>query len=131
MGIDPVNDAQPTYKEPKRPSRQQPRKIGSHKPVRSVEHDRSERATETAATMVLVLFGAVLAYGVLSQGLLFSPPLWVVGLIILALVVYFVPAKIAYDRNVKQKKAILGLNIFLGWTFVFWSLALVWAYVEE
>ena len=40
---------------------------------------------------------------------------------------YFVPTWIAGARNHHNQYAILALNLFLGWTFVGWVVALVWA----
>lgn len=40
---------------------------------------------------------------------------------------YFLPAIIAKDRRHHNYVAILILNIFLGWTFLGWVIALVWA----
>ena len=45
-------------------------------------------------------------------------------LLILA-VIYFIPTMVGWNhRNVT---AIILLNIFLGWTFIGWVVALVWA----
>lgn len=54
----------------------------------------------------------------------------VIGLVFLAFVlfVYFVPAIIAWQRRHRHRVAILVLNIFLGWTFIGWVIALVWAF---
>lgn len=49
----------------------------------------------------------------------------IVALIIGAFL-YFIPAIIG--RKSKNGAGIFILNIFLGWTFVGWVLALVWAY---
>jgi RsiW-degrading membrane proteinase PrsW (M82 family) len=40
---------------------------------------------------------------------------------------YFLPAIIAINRNHQNRVAILVLNIFLGWTFLGWIVALVWS----
>jgi hypothetical protein len=40
---------------------------------------------------------------------------------------YFIPALVAFDRRHCNKASILVLNLLLGWTFVFWVAALVWA----
>jgi hypothetical protein len=40
---------------------------------------------------------------------------------------YFIPAMVAYKRNSVNKVSILILNLFLGWTFVGWVVALIWA----
>jgi len=53
------------------------------------------------------------------------------ALIILALVaVYFLPTIVASRRRHHQGPAILVLNLFLGWTFIGWVVALVWAATE-
>ena len=43
------------------------------------------------------------------------------------LVVYFLPGIIAAARNHHQSTAIFFLNLLLGWTFLGWVVALVWA----
>ena len=54
-----------------------------------------------------------------------------VVLIALVLFVYFIPAFVAKKRNHLNKKAILILNIFLGWTFIGYVVALVWACTNQ
>jgi hypothetical protein len=46
---------------------------------------------------------------------------------ILALVVYFLPTIIALAKKRRNTLAIFLLNFFLGWTFIGWVVALVWA----
>jgi len=46
-----------------------------------------------------------------------------------ALTVYFLPAIVASGKN--HFNGILLLNLFLGWTFVGWVGALVWAVCEK
>ena len=58
-----------------------------------------------------------------------EPSLWL-GLLVLgivALALYFIPSIIAYSREHHNRLAILVLNTFLGWTFLGWVAALVWA----
>ena len=50
-------------------------------------------------------------------------------LIIFAIIVYFLPTIVGHKK--KNIAAILILNIFLGWTFVGWVVALVWAVSHE
>ena len=51
-------------------------------------------------------------------------------LILLAIVLlYFVPAIVGKDKS--NAKAIFALNLLLGWTFVGWVIALVWALTKE
>jgi hypothetical protein len=45
--------------------------------------------------------------------------------IIVGVLIYFLPSIIG--RNHKQLSSILALNLLLGWTFVGWVIALVWA----
>ncbi|WP_221227707.1 superinfection immunity protein [Rhodocyclus tenuis] len=53
----------------------------------------------------------------------------VLGLATIALLilVYFVPAIVAYRRGHHQRNAIAILNLFLGWTLLGWVGALVWS----
>lgn len=52
-------------------------------------------------------------------------------IVLFAFVVYFVPTWVAGKRNHRNGEAIFVLNLFLGWTFVFWVLSLVWALINE
>ena len=40
---------------------------------------------------------------------------------------YFLPTLIAGSRHLPQRGAIALLNFFLGWTFIGWIVALLWA----
>jgi len=53
------------------------------------------------------------------------------GLMSLAVIVviYFFPALLA--NNKKNGVAIFALNLLLGWTFIGWVLALIWALADE
>jgi heme/copper-type cytochrome/quinol oxidase subunit 4 len=55
------------------------------------------------------------------------------GIIGLALLVilYVVPAITALSRNHKNQLAIVMLNIFVGWTFIGWVVALVWSCTDN
>ncbi len=44
---------------------------------------------------------------------------------------YFLPAILAFARNKRDTTSILLLNLFLGWTFVGWVIALVWALKQD
>ena len=52
---------------------------------------------------------------------------WLFVLIVVALPLYFVPSIMAYVRHHQNRLAILLMNIFLGWTFLGWVAALIWA----
>jgi hypothetical protein len=45
----------------------------------------------------------------------------------IALVSYFIPAVIAGIRQHKNTVPIFIINLFLGWTFVGWVVALAWS----
>lgn len=51
------------------------------------------------------------------------------GFMLLAvlLVLYLIPSAIAYRRWHRSYKAIVALNILLGWTFLGWVICLVWS----
>ena len=50
---------------------------------------------------------------------------------ILGLFIYFIPTFIANKKQHIQKTSILLLNIFLGWTFIGWVVALIWATLKD
>ncbi len=47
--------------------------------------------------------------------------------VIVAILIYFLPFFIAQKRKHHNWRAIGLLNLFLGWTFVGWVIALVWS----
>ncbi len=59
---------------------------------------------------------------------------WEIGLILvllLGLPAYFVPTIVAAVRQTRNLVYIILLNLLMGWTFVGWVAALVWAIVAE
>ena len=48
-------------------------------------------------------------------------------LIIASIAIYFVPTLVAESRNHKNRRTIFVLNLFFGWSFIGWVLALAWA----
>ena len=50
---------------------------------------------------------------------------------LIGIFVYFIPTMVAHKRGHTQKTAIVLLNLFLGWTFIGWVGALVWASIKE
>lgn len=50
-----------------------------------------------------------------------------IGMIILAIVFYYIPALAAKSKKHENSLAIFLLNTFLGWTFFGWVICLVWA----
>jgi hypothetical protein len=49
------------------------------------------------------------------------------ALIALLILPYWIPTIIAFVRHHPSKGGILAMNLFLGWTFIGWVLAFVWA----
>ncbi|MGN0538395.1 MAG: superinfection immunity protein [Candidatus Fimenecus sp.] len=50
---------------------------------------------------------------------------------IIGFLFYFLPSILGFVRHQPNKTAILILNIFLGWSFIGWIVALVWAFKKE
>ncbi len=49
------------------------------------------------------------------------------GMMIVIICLYFLPYANALCMKNKNSGAILVLNLFLGWTFIGWVIALVWS----
>lgn len=65
-----------------------------------------------------------------SAGGVSMSPAIIVPVILVALL-YFVPSFVAFKSNHTNRKAILILNIFLGWTFIGWVIALIWSVMNQ
>lgn len=50
---------------------------------------------------------------------------------IIVLILYFLPAMIAFQNKKRNKAAITVLNVFLGWSVIGWIAALVWAVKKD
>lgn len=44
---------------------------------------------------------------------------------------YLIPALVAHQRAHKNFSSILVLNLFLGWTFLGWVIALIWSFTDN
>ena len=51
------------------------------------------------------------------------------ALVILAILAYFIPTIVGWRK--KNAGGIIALNLFLGWTFLGWVAALIWALSPE
>jgi len=89
--------------------------------------------TQRKASISWMLFfkRQAIAYSIFSIfGLLVSGTLGgsIGGVVVWTLVlIYFIPYEIAAAREHPSKWAIGALNFFLGWSFLAWVAALVWA----
>lgn len=50
--------------------------------------------------------------------------------IIIGVIIYFIPTVVAISRGRINKGAIFCMNLFLGWSFIGWVIALIWAVKE-
>ncbi|MBE7084252.1 MAG: superinfection immunity protein [Clostridiales bacterium] len=57
--------------------------------------------------------------------------IWGVFLVFSLIFLYFLPSFVAFCRKKQNGCAIFILNFFLGWTFVGWVVALVWAFTND
>jgi len=48
-------------------------------------------------------------------------------IILITLSIYFFPVIVAISRKKRNGGAIFALNLLLGWSFIGWVIALVWA----
>lgn len=75
---------------------------------------------------------AVAAVGYLAITSGAEPATLVNGLFgVAGVILYFAPTLVAKQRAHSKYSAILILNVFLGWTFLGWVGALVWAHTEN
>lgn len=56
--------------------------------------------------------------------------IWHIVVLIIAIVLYLLPGIIGSSREHKNSTAIWVLNIVLGWSFLGWVAALVWAFTN-
>lgn len=86
--------------------------------------------TVPASTGLAASSGSGPSTGIRILGFGFNTTLFV-GLVALLVFVYFFPAINAQYRQHRERKAITVLNIFLGWTFLGWIVALVWSFTSQ
>lgn len=79
--------------------------------------------------LVFLLFMNIVSGGhVLRSLFVFFPPVLIGGIVFVA---YFIPSFVAYKVSHRNMTAIIVLNIFAGWTFAGWVIALVWAVKKD
>jgi uncharacterized membrane protein YqaE (UPF0057 family) len=52
-------------------------------------------------------------------------------LLVCAVFIYLMPSVVAFSKGHRNASAILMLNLLLGWTFLGWVAALVWALTKD
>jgi len=52
----------------------------------------------------------------------------IIALLLLGLVIYFWPSRVAFNKNHPFKNIILIINLFFGWTFLVWVGLLIYVY---
>ncbi len=52
-------------------------------------------------------------------------------LLVCAVFIYLIPSVVAFSKGHRNAMAILMLNVLLGWTFLGWVAALVWAMTRD
>jgi len=53
--------------------------------------------------------------------------IWSLAIVVVAVGVYFTPTILAFTRGVSSPWSVTVINVFLGWTFVGWVVALAMA----
>jgi len=54
-----------------------------------------------------------------------------IGVLLVGLLFYFLPALVAAKRGHRNATSIFVLNLLLGWTLLGWVIALVWAFSHQ
>ena len=82
--------------------------------------------------LIILIVGGILLGGTLTEGISFVAGCGMsVVMSLLLLGPYFLPTIIACCRGKKNSAAIFLLNLLLGWTFIGWVVALVWAACKD
>jgi hypothetical protein len=80
------------------------------------------------AIPILILIFAILGYITNSRGGSgLVGGLLLVALCFIGLAIYLLPSIIGFKSKKRNAGAIFALNLLLGWSFIGWVLALVWA----
>ena len=87
------------------------------------------RILKQAPLLLGIMIAVIIGYVILSSGLSLSgPELFVLGLFV-GIPLYFLPAIVG--RKKQNARAIFVLNLLLGWTFLGWVGALIWALIAD
>lgn len=92
---------------------------------------------QTKTNSATINYGGIIAIIAIVIGLFFVSyaggglALGILILLAAGLCLYFLPTTVALKNKKKNATAILILNLFLGWTFLGWVIALVWASCKD
>jgi hypothetical protein len=107
------------------PARIEPKSPAARTPEEKVERvEQQKMPQETKPT--LFIKAIALITGVIAP---MTHGVWIVLVIAVGLCLYFVPSMVGFRKT--DAVAIFVFNFFLGWTFVGWVLALVWACTKD
>jgi 4-hydroxybenzoate polyprenyltransferase len=97
-------------------------------------HVRQSLHTLFGAAMMFSGVALVYALIIAVHNLLFASggdsggaTLIVLAIVAVALYIYFIPTIVAWKRNHPDKRAVLVINMLLGWCLIGWVVAMVWA----
>jgi hypothetical protein len=96
-------------------------------------HVEHEATPQTKANLGVILLGGIAAVAVVGVVFGVGEARDIAKAIVLAMCAlvaaafYMLPTIVAFTRKHHNRVAILALNLLLGWTFMFWAVALVWA----
>ena len=51
--------------------------------------------------------------------------------ILIAIGIYFLPSIVAVNRNHRNRVPIILVNVFFGWSFIGWVIALIWSFTAN
>lgn len=104
----------------------------AQKPQATIERTQPRQVPNNDKPFLYVvgLFVTVLVFGLMLRHVDSTSIAFMVWIGV-SFVLYFIPAIIAGVRNHKNQTAILVLNLFLGFTFIGWVWALVWAFTNK
>lgn len=96
-------------------------RTGEEKEERVVQQEKPQETKPTLLIKATALITRVIAP--MTHGV------WIVFVIAVGLFLYFIPSMVG--RHKTDAVAIFVFNFFLGWTFLGWVLALVWACTKD
>jgi hypothetical protein len=108
-----------------------PRKEDFLDPAMANESERLQARNRTRGLGAVLGIAAVTVIGILVFGKVFAGVAAGLFVWVIAALVYLIPSMVAAWRRHHNALAIVALNLLLGWTFIGWAVALVWALTEK